>query len=92
MALARVDPDRVGRQILSAQLERGFTVIRRDTSGEIAYGIGVLPVGTTPFLPFQIVSAKQTLANDRTELHAGQQDFVGGFEVTRNGQALTLTA
>jgi hypothetical protein len=92
MSLAKVDPDRVGRQILSSQLERGFTVIRRDAGGEIAYGLGVIPVGTAPFVPFKIVSRKQTLANDRTELHKGQQDFVGGFEVTSNGQALTLTA
>lgn len=92
MAVARVDPDRVGRQILSAQLERGFTVIRRDDRGETEYGLGVIPVGTTPFAPFKIQSKKQTLANDRTELHSGQQDFVGGFEVTDDDQALTLTA
>lgn len=92
IALTKLDPDRMGRQILSAQLERGFTVIRRSSHGETDYGLGVIPVGTTPFVPFQITSAKQTLANDRTELHVGQQDFVGGFEVTGNGQALTITA
>lgn len=92
MAVAKLDPDRMGRQILSAQLERGFTVIRRDARGETDYGLGVIPVGTSPFVPFQIVSSKQTLANDRTELHSGQQDYVGGFEVTSKDQALTLTA
>ncbi len=92
MTIAKIDPDRIGRQILSAQLERGFTVIRRDARGETDYGLGLLPIGSTPFVPFQIVSTKQTLANDRTELHAGQQDFVGGFEVTGDEQALTITA
>jgi hypothetical protein len=92
MAFTGVDPDRIGRQILTAQLERGFTVIRRDEQGETTYGLGIIPSGTTPFAPFQIVSRKQTLANDRTELHSGQQDFVGGFEVVGNGQALTITA
>ncbi|HMA93711.1 MAG TPA: hypothetical protein VKP30_13560 [Polyangiaceae bacterium] len=92
MVLSRIDPDRIGRQILSAQLERGFTVIRQNERGETDYGMGVIPVGTKPFTPFQIVSKKLTLANDRTELHAGQQDFVGGFEVTEDGQALTITA
>lgn len=92
MAVARIDPDRVGRQILTAQLERGFTVIRRDARGETDYGLGVIPVGAAPFAPFKIVSNKRTLANDRTELHSGQQDFVGGFEVLENDQALTLTA
>jgi len=92
MTVAKLDPDSIGRQILNAQLERGFTVIRRDEQGETNYALGLLPVGTTPFVPFQIVSARQTLANDRTELHAGQQDFVGGFEVTEDDQAFTLTA
>ncbi|HEY5960252.1 MAG TPA: hypothetical protein VIV60_27050, partial [Polyangiaceae bacterium] len=92
MAASRLDPDRMGRQILSAQLERGFTVIRRDERGETEYGLGVIPVGTRPFVPFQIVSSKATLANDRTELHTGQQDFVGGFEVTDEDRALTITA
>jgi hypothetical protein len=92
MSASRLDPDRIGRQILSAQLERGFTVIRRDQRGETEYGLGVIPVGTHPFVPFQITSNKATLANDRTEIHAGQQDFVGGFEVTDEGRALTITA
>lgn len=92
MVMAKVEPDRIGRQILNAQLERGFTVIRRDARGETDYALGLLPVGTAPFVPFQITSARQTLANDRTELHSGQQDFIGGFEVTRDDQALTITA
>jgi hypothetical protein len=36
-------------------------------------------------------SEKLTLDNDRTDLHAGQQDFVGGFTVTEDDQALYLT-
>lgn len=92
MVLASVDPNRIGKQILSAQLERGFTVIRRDDRGETEYGLGVIAVGAEPFKPFRVVSDKQTLANDRTELHLGQQDLVSGFEIKGSGRALTLTA
>jgi hypothetical protein len=92
MALTSIDPNRIGKQILSAQLERGFTVIRRDEHGETEYGLGVIAVGGEPFKPFKVVSDKQTLANDRTELHRGQQDFVSGFEIKGNDQALTITA
>jgi hypothetical protein len=92
MALARVDPNRIGKQILSAQLERGFTVIRRDDRGETDYGLGVIAVGQSPFKPFVVQSDKQTLTNDRTEIHSGQQDLLSGFEVTSEGQAITITA
>ena len=92
MTLAQIDPNRIGKQILSAQLERGFTVIRREERGETEYGLGVIDVGTAPFKPFQIVSSMRTLVNDRTEIHAGQQDVVSGFLVTGKNQALTITA
>jgi hypothetical protein len=92
MSLAQIDSDRIGKQILSAQLERGFTVIRQDQRGETEYGLGVVAVGSEPFKPFKVVSEKTTLANDRIEIHADQQDFVSGFEVKGSGKALTITA
>lgn len=92
MTLAKVDPDRIGRQVLAAQLERGFTVIRRDSRGETEYGLGVVALGSRPFQPFKVESDKPTLVNDRTEIHSGQQDLVGGFELTSDDQALTITA
>jgi hypothetical protein len=92
MALTMIDPNRIGKQILSAQLERGFTVIRRDERGETEYGLGVIEVGSEPFKPFRVVSEKHTLVNDRTELHVGQQDLVSGFDVKGSNQALTITA
>jgi hypothetical protein len=87
-----IDANRVGKQILSAQLDRGFTVIRSDERGEMDYGLGFVSLGEHPYRPFQIISQKTTLANDRTELHGGQQDYLGAFEVTESGQALTVTA
>lgn len=92
LSLASVDPNRIGRQILSAQLERGFTVIRRDARGETEYGLGVIEVGASPFKPFQVVSERRTVVNDRTEIHSGQQDLVSGITVVGSDQAVTLTA
>ncbi len=90
MSLARTDANQLGLQIFRAQLERGFTVIRQDGSGQIEYGVGTVPLGVRPFVPFTITSDKQLLANDRTELHSGQQDLIGAFEVTDEGQSLTV--
>jgi hypothetical protein len=91
MAIAGLNPDQIGRQIVDGQLKRGFTVIRYSDKGEVDFGIGIIPKGQRPFKPFQIKSEKVTLANDRTEVHTGQQDYVGGFEVTDDDQALYLT-
>lgn len=91
MAILNVNPDQIGRQIVDGQLRRGFTVIRYSDKGETDFGLGYVPKGQKPFKPFQIQSEKLTLANDRTEVHTNQQDFVGGFEVTDDDQALYLT-
>lgn len=90
--LVGVNPDAIGKNIVTGQLERGFTVIRYNDDGETDFGLGYIPKGQKPFKPFVIDSAKLTLQNDRTEVHTGQQDFVGGFEVKEDDQALFLTA
>jgi hypothetical protein len=91
MAVAGIDSSAVGKQIVTAQLERGFTVVRYDETGETDFALGLLPLGQRPFRPFQIRSDKQILANDRTEVHSAQQDYLGGFEVTDDDQAIYLT-
>ena len=92
MGLSRVDPDEVGQSIVKGQLQRGFTVIRYNSAGETDFGLGYIKKGAKPFKPFQIQhSEKLTLANDRTEVHSGQQDFIGGFEVADEDQALFFT-
>jgi hypothetical protein len=67
-------------------------VIRYNDRGETDFGLGYIPKGAKPFKPFVVDSDKLVLSNDRTELHTGQQDFIGGFEVTDDDQALFLTA
>jgi hypothetical protein len=92
MSIARVDPAELGRRIVESQLRRGFTVIRYDASGETDFGLGLVPKGQKPFKPFIVKNSdKRGLANDRTEVQNGQQDYIGGFEVEDDGQALFLT-
>jgi hypothetical protein len=92
IALTRVNPDQIGRDIVENQLRRGFTVIRYTSKGETDFGLGYVAVGKRPFRPFIVQSeSKVTLDNDRTEVHSNQQDFVGGLVVREDDQALSLT-
>lgn len=87
-----VSPDAFGRRVVESQLRRGFTVLRHDASGETEFGMGIIPLGQRPYRPFTVQSEdKRTLANERTEVHVGQQDFVGPFTVEDDDQALYLT-
>jgi hypothetical protein len=87
-----VDASVVGKDIIERQLGRGFTVIRRSERGEVEYGTGLIPVGQRPFKPYQVVrSDKLTIDNDRTEVHPGQQDYIGGVAVTEDDTRLTLS-
>lgn len=87
-----VSPDALGRKIVDSQLRRGFTVVRYGSTGETEFGVGIIPPGERPFHPFQVQTEdKRVLVNERTEVHAGQQDYVGAFDVEGNDQALYLT-
>lgn len=91
LGMSGVDPAAVGKDIVERQLGRGFTVIRRSQTGEVEYSPGLIPLGKHPFTPYEVRgSDKQTLDNDRTELHPGQQDYVGGVHVGEAGQRLFL--
>lgn len=92
IAVTGIRPDQIGQDIVQSQLRRGFTVIRYSASGETDFAIGIIPPGQRPFHPFQVVeSSRLTLNNDRTEIHSGQQDYIGGFTVTGRDQAIFLT-
>ena len=91
VALSGVNADEIGQSIVKGQLQRGFTVIRYDADGATDFGLGYIPKGQRPFQPFEVQhSTKLVLANDRTEVHSGQQDFIGSFQVTEEDQALYL--
>lgn len=91
LGVSGLDPSAVGKDIIERQLGRGFTVIRHSDRGDVEYGTGLIPVGQRPFKPYQVVrSEKLTVDNDRTEVHPGQQDYVGGWVVTENDGRLSL--
>jgi hypothetical protein len=82
MGLAGVDAPTLGKDIITRQLERGFTVIRHSERGETEFSPGLIPPGRRPFKPYEVRNSdKVTLDNDRTEVHVGQQDFIGGIFV-----------
>jgi hypothetical protein len=92
LRLFGVSPDAFGRRIVDGQLRRGFTVIRYGEDGATEFGLGVVPLGERPYRPFSVTTEdKRILANERTEVHLGQQDYFGPFEVSEEGQALYLT-
>jgi len=92
LAATGVSADDLGKQIVLSQLRRGFTVIRKDAAGDTDFALGLVATGELPYKPFDVQRTnKQILANERTEVHAGQQDFVGAFEVKDDKQALYLT-
>jgi len=92
LAVAGLNTNELGKHIVLSQLRRGFTVIRKDSSGSTDFALGIVPPGDLPFKPFDVQRTdKQLLANDRTEVHVGQQDYVGAFEVSDSNQALYLT-
>jgi hypothetical protein len=93
LAVTGVNPDQIGKDIVTNQLQRGFTVIRYSSDGETDFGLGYVSAGSKPFRPFIVKSEdKVVLDDDRTEVHGNQQDYVGGFVVNDDGKALYLTA
>ena len=89
-AMTSADPERIGREILQAQLGRGFTVIRLNDTGQTEFGVGLLALGQHPYQPFKVTSDDPVLINERTEVHRGQQDFIGAFKVEGDDKALRL--
>ncbi|HEY2405973.1 MAG TPA: hypothetical protein VGI10_08220 [Polyangiaceae bacterium] len=92
LALSGTNPDELGRHIVESQLHRGFTVIRYNKDGETDFAEGLVPTGEHPFKPFNVQTSKHVLADERTEVHTGQQDYIGAFEVKDSGQAIYLSA
>lgn len=89
--IAGIDEEQLGKAIIDAQLGRGFTAIRYDADGHADFALGLIEKGSAPFLPYRVLSSpRATLANGRTELFAGQQDFIGRIAV-KSGQPLTIT-
>ncbi|MFT3774857.1 MAG: hypothetical protein QM820_56635 [Minicystis sp.] len=68
--------DAFGASIMSSQLTRGFTVIRKP-DGTIEMGLGVIPPGGHPMAGIATLDRdKPVLLNDRSELRPNQRDFI----------------
>jgi hypothetical protein len=84
--------DNFGRQLLSSELSKGFTVIR-DKDGNADFGLGVVDVGKRPVKPWDVHgSSRLTYENTRSEVHQNERDFVGPIFVEDSGRALYVTA
>jgi hypothetical protein len=81
--------DAYGVQIMTAELARGFTVIRKpDGTAEVA--LGVVPPGWHPRPAIQSFDpGKAVLLTDRSELHMNQRDFVP-LEVPAGASRVTV--
>lgn len=81
----------LGAQLLATEIARGFTVIR-DDDGAVQFGLGIIEKGQRPSAPYERrENGKLLLANERTEVHQNQRDYIGPLEITDSGQAVTLT-
>ncbi|WP_156339146.1 hypothetical protein [Chondromyces crocatus] len=80
-----------GAQLLSSEIARGFTVVRESDS-TVSFGLGLIEKGVRPPTPYERGDSKRRiLANESSEIHQEQRDYVGPLEVTGNGQALGIT-
>lgn len=92
IGVSGVDPRAVGKDMIERQLARGFTVIRRGERGDVEFSPGLVALGERPFRPYTVLnSSKLTIDNDRTEVHPGQQDYIGGLYVAEDDRRLFLS-
>lgn len=81
--------DAFGAQLMAGQIARGFTVIRK-ADGATEMGLGVIPPGMHPVPGVTALDRdKVVLVNDRSELRAGQRDYVP-IDVPQDKRGVTL--
>ena len=89
-ASLRGQADAIASQVVDKELAQGFTIIR-DSGGTVEFGTGLIEKGQHPAKPFEVHGNNRlTFANERTEVHGQQLDFLGPFHITSNAQALFL--
>jgi len=82
--------DKYGKQLLSEKLRDGFTV-RRKSNSETDFRSGIVQLGTWPKTSYQSVDSSLVLANDRSEVHEAQRDFLGPFKIDDSDDSLFVT-
>jgi hypothetical protein len=79
-----------GNQIAIGELTQGFTVVRNDDRGD-DFSLGILMPPQKPHHPFDVTQSEDfTFVNETTEIHVGQMDFLGPFEIAESGQYLAM--
>jgi hypothetical protein len=80
----------LGNQAVGRSLTLGFTVIHNDHGDDFALGLMYPP--ERPHHPFTVVGSDRfTFANDTADVQPGERDYLGPFEVPKNGQAIFLS-
>jgi hypothetical protein len=83
--------DFMGKQSVGGALARGFTVIHNEERGD-DFTLGIIQPPTRPVHPFQVnTNERMTFANETTDVYATQRDFLGPFEVAKEGQSIFLS-
>jgi hypothetical protein len=84
--------DNFAKQLLAAELQKGFTVIR-EKDGNADFGLGVIDTGKKPLRPWSVHGVSRiTYENTRSEIHQNQRDFIGPIYVEDDGRAIWVTA
>jgi hypothetical protein len=77
----------LGNQAVTSTLTSGFTVIHNDRGDDFSLGLIYPP--QRPSHPFTVQSSERlTFANETTDVQPGERDYLGPFEVAKNGQAI----
>jgi hypothetical protein len=80
----------LGNQIVSGQMSKGFTVVSNEDKGN-DFSLGILYPPQKPHHPFDVSNTERfTFANETTDIHQNQRDYLGPFEVAEGGQSLYL--
>ncbi len=82
--------DKYGKQLLSEKLRDGFTC-RSKADSETDFRAGIVQLGTWPHLAYDAGGKGLVLANDRTEVHEQQRDFLGPFEISDSDDTLYVS-
>lgn len=78
-----------GNQVVAAELTRGFTVVNTDKGNDFA--LGILTPPQLPAHPFDTSASERfTFINETVEVHQGERDYLGPFEVPEAGKSLFL--
>jgi len=79
-----------GNQIVAGELTRGFTVVNSDKGND--FTLGILRPPAMPHHPYDTTTSERfTFENETVEVHQGERDYIGPFEVPEAGKSLFLT-